>query len=137
MKSIFGILLSFLLIGLIVLSSCSHKVNYEFMVKNETNYTINTFRIGMGNEKIIISMKPQDSLDNVICKFKEPYFNAAEPLLSLSISKFSDSIKVYENEIGHITSVSDLIKDEINTIKITLQEDVSNTTDIFDFRINE
>lgn len=130
----FNIILLFLLI--LSISSCTRKRNYEFLIKNNTNYNINTLKLGCGQEDSKeISIEPNGEKE--ITYFNRgTFFDFTDPLLCITISKYSDTITTYENSEGGVTSIKDLKKKESNILTIEIDPNPNSQTNIFDIKVN-
>lgn len=121
------IIILFVLINI----SCSKKATYDFEVSNETDYFINTFVIGSGDDKVKISINPNETSEIVSYEFGGTYFNFAEPMMSLAVKQYSDSIEVYDYNTGGGTSIPDLYKNKTNRIKISLDKESTDLNVVF------
>ncbi|WKK77806.2 hypothetical protein QYS49_12370 [Marivirga salinae] len=126
----------FLLISVWVLISCTRKNEYEFQVINQTDYNLDRFALGNGNDKINMELSPHDTSNIIIYDFAGTYFNFTEPMLYLAVVEYSDSSKTYSNDIGHMTSIPDLSRNNLNIIEINLADTAKYENDIFDFVVN-
>ncbi len=116
--------------------SCSEKADYDFIITNETDYQINSFVIGSGDDRIVITIQPNDTSEIVTYEFDGTYFNFTEPLLTLMVKQYSDSIGTYDYNTGGGTSIPDLKDDSVNRIYIKLDEKSSDSDVIFKIETN-
>jgi hypothetical protein len=120
-----------------IMCSCSRQHDYKFIAYNSTDYKIEILKIGSGENRIEISVDPNDSTELFTYHFAGTYFNFTEPLLYLFISEYSDSSRVYINKYGQVASIPDLLKKSINRIDISLEADTLGKEYIFDIRVNK
>jgi len=117
----------------IFMISCSKEHDYEFIVSNKTSYKINSFKI----DNIEIAIEPNATSEMITWHFDGTNFNFTEPLLSLYITEYSDSLNVLKNNIGQLTSIIDLNKKNVNKIEISLRNDYQNNDYKFDIKVNK
>ncbi|MDN4165028.1 hypothetical protein QWY31_05910 [Cytophagales bacterium LB-30] len=121
----------------VVLSlSCSKKADYDFIITNGTDYTINSFVIGSGNDRIDVTIMPNDTSEIVTYEFDGTFFNFTEPLLTLAVKQYFDSIKQYDYNKGGGTSIPDLKEDSENKVTIKLDKESSVSNILFELEIN-
>ncbi|MGM0580435.1 MAG: hypothetical protein ACQETL_07135 [Bacteroidota bacterium] len=126
----------FLLISVCVLFSCTRKNEYEFQILNQTDYSLDRFELGSRNGEINIELNRYDTSNIIIYDFEGTYFNFTEPMLYMAVVEYSDSIKTYKNDFGHMTSIPDLSRNNLNIIEVVLADTIENENDIFEFIVN-
>lgn len=118
------------------ISSCTRKRDYDFLVINNTKYEINTLKIGCGSkDSKEISIEP-NSEKKITYHNSGTYFDFTEPMLCLTVLKYSDTLKTYENTYGGVTSIKDLKKKKTNVMTIEIDPNPLYPTDIFDIKVN-
>ena len=106
-------------------------------MSNETDYLINSFIIGSGDDKIEISIDPKGTSEIVTYEFGGTYFNFTEPLLAVAVKQYSDSIDTYDYNTGGVISIPDLFDKSSNSIKISLDKESTNSNVIFLLETNK
>ena len=138
MRYLYKFIFIFLLFFYMIICSCSRKRDYKFIVYNKTDYNINSLIIGSGNDMIKFKVAAHDTSEIVVWHFGGTYFNFTEPLVSINVSEYADSIQTYKNINGSLASIIDLKKKTTNIIEILKREKVGNEyVDIFEIKVNE
>ena len=105
--------------------------DFDFKVVNNTNYKIETMKLGCGEKNSMnISIEP-NGLVTFIYHYSGTYFNFTEPLLCHTITKYSDTTTSYKNTIGGVISFHALSKNNLNIINIELDPDPFHPSNIF------
>jgi hypothetical protein len=121
----------------IVMGACSRTQDYELVVINQTDFTIDVFKIDTHPRAVELSINPRDTSDTVVYRYKSAVIDLAEPLLGLSVDSYSDSLNTYQNKYGQVTSIPDLLKNNVNTIYIHLKDTTVYKEYIFEITVNK
>ena len=127
----------FILIIVVLLTiSCSKKADYDFIITNETDFIINSFIIGSGDHRLDVTVQSNAKSEKVTYEFDGTYFNFTEPLLTLAVEQYSDSVDTYNYGTGGVTSIPDLSDESVNMINIKIDEESSTSNVSFKIETN-
>lgn len=122
--------ISLLIILAALFFSCKKDVNFSFVFKNSTGYKIDNIEFSCAVDKKSITISPNSTSENFTLKYRKKigrFFT--EPLLCVTVLRYSDSLKTYENTIGQTFSIKKL--SETNEFVIELNTDSSGSSGIF------
>jgi hypothetical protein len=116
---------------MILVCSCRKETTYNLTLINETNYQIDKIEFSCAVDDKSVSVPSFGSSKKFELRYeKEVCGNCfSEPLLCISVTAYSDSTQIYQNEIGSTMSMSDLKKN--NEFIIRHEPNSLNPTDIF------
>lgn len=100
--------------------SCSKETSYSFIVKNQTNYTLDevAFDWCSGSKTIFVDSSGQTGVINLI--YKSSGFNFfGSGSLCVTVKKYSNSLSNNENTRGTSFERAKLDKKNVNTILIS------------------
>jgi hypothetical protein len=100
--------------------SCSKKTEYTFVVKNTTNYTLNSVSLDWCNEDNKISVLPNSTSNKVTLTYNVKPLNLfASGSLCVTVTEYSNPLNTYSNNTGIAIERTILSKKNINTIEIS------------------
>ena len=89
-----------LIVSLFFLSSCSREIDYPFLVKNNTEYTLNEVGFDWCQGKEVFLIEPMSSI-NTSLTYKVSVVNLfSSGSLCVGINSYSDSSSSYQNSYG-------------------------------------
>jgi hypothetical protein len=110
--------------------SCSKKTEYTFVVKNNTNYTLNSVSIDWCNGDNKISILPNSTSNTLVLTYNvKPLNFFASGSLCVTVSEYSNQSNTYSNNIGIAIERTTLSKKNTNTIEIS--ENTQGTSNPF------
>jgi len=119
----------------VTITSCSKEREYEFIIENDTDYVLEIVRFSCAVNKHSQKVDSNSSTGPFIIEYKAPFLPLSEPLLCLTILRYSDSKNSYENTNGRTFSISGLSRRRINYLKVGINPSPHNSTNIFDMKI--
>lgn len=131
-----------LFIFIIFLFSCTKKKTGDenFIIYNNTAYSIDRMEINISNSKHSLSIKPNSVSEQFTINYEyeeggflSPLAPSSGPGCGYYISNYSDSTNTYTNNVGHDIVYQDLKKN--NQIYITLNPNPFNPSGIFNVQI--
>lgn len=132
-------ILTFVSLGSVLLTmliSCKKETQYKFIVTNNTSYRIDNIQFNCSVEETQISIEPNKSSSPFIINYKKKvgrFFT--EPVLCVTITKYSDITTSYDNTFGSAFSISDFSQKATNSFQINLATN-PNPPDIFEITKN-
>lgn len=120
-----------LALALFILSACSKETGYVFTIENTTDYTINRINVG-GTKQSTFSIPPNEiSEPFVAIRISNFATFFSEPLMTITVLEYSDSISSYQNNIGEVLSFDKFSTKEVNRISLKLDENNYHETKKF------
>jgi hypothetical protein len=113
-----------LLILLVIVFSCSKEQDFNITLSNGTPFNITEIRVGSGDNTIFESV---DSFKSSMFEInKSKTINVTEPLLSITVTKYSNSDTSFTNSSGGgLISYNKLDKNSTNQIVINVDSSLS------------
>ncbi len=105
----------YLTIFSIFLISCNKTYNFRFV--NKTPFDLDSLTLGCAMENKILSIKSNSTINDFSAKSNYKLGGlGSQPLLCISVFKYSDSLKKYTQSIGSVIGINELSSKKINII---------------------
>ena len=133
MKKVFIILI----FSVFIFFSCSKTHEYNAEINNNTNYKIDTLMIDCAIRKTKITINKKSKKKTLLLYKKSSAGLFSEPLLCITILRYTDNNRSYNNTIGSTFSISNLDENKTNNIKIELNTNPTDSNNIFKISLNK
>ncbi|MCC9165401.1 hypothetical protein [Pontibacter harenae] len=118
------------------ITSCSTEKEFELVIENNTAYVLDSVQFSCAVNKQFQSVDSNSSTGPFFIKYKAPFLSLSEPLLCLSILKYSDTQTSYKNTYGRTFSINDLSRRKTNYLKVEVNPSPHYPTNIFDMTVH-
>lgn len=103
--------LIFIFSCILLFCSCKKEITYECTLINETHYRIEKLEFSCAVDNKTVLIMPRKASEKFELRYvKRAGMFVSEPLLCITVTEYSDSLKSYQNSIGQTFSISDLQK---------------------------